>query len=378
MSATSAVDHIVGSRAKQQIHARFKVTHQGFKLDVEMQLPGRGISGLFGHSGSGKTTCLRCFAGLEKPDEGYLMVNGQVWQDSQNGLFLPAHKRAIGYVFQDANLFAHLNVLSNLQYGLKRIAAHTRRVPLDQAVELLGIGHLLQRMPDKLSGGERQRVAIARALLTSPQLLLMDEPLAALDAKRKSEVLPYLERLHAELQIPIIYVSHSADEVGRLADHLVVLEQGAIQATGGLKQTLIRDDLPFIFEAEAEAVVDGCVSHYDSQYQLLSIRLNGSESVLKLNHIEMPNGRAVRVKIKARDVSISLHKADASSILNLIPAQIISSVAIEGQAQMLVHAAVGEEQIIARITRYSFERLNICAQQPVWLQIKSVSLLSSD
>lgn len=359
------------------IEARFKLAHSGFTLNVDLHLPGKGVSGLFGHSGSGKTSCLRCFAGLEKPEEGYLKVNGEVWQDSHNGIFIAPHKRAIGYVFQEANLFPHLSVLDNLQYGLKRIPRSLRRVPLPQAVELLGIDHLLQRMPDKLSGGERQRVAIARALLCSPELLLMDEPLAALDPKRKSEVLPYLERLHAELQIPIIYVSHSADEIGRLADHLVVLEEGQVQATGPLKQTLIRDDLPFIFEADAEAVVDGHVSDYDDEYKLLSIRLSGCDSALKLPHSVLGVGQPVRVKIKARDVSINLHKAHDSSILNLIPAQIVSTIAVADQTQVLVHAVVGDEQIVARITRYSFDTLKLLPQQQVWLQIKSVSLLST-
>lgn len=377
MSKYSALDKAEASGCGP-IQARFKLGHSSFTLDVDLQLPGAGVTGFFGHSGSGKTSCLRCFAGLEKPEAGYLKVNGEVWQDSQNGVFIPPHKRAIGYVFQDANLFPHLSVQGNLQYGLKRIARERRKVPLQQAVELLGISHLLQRMPDKLSGGERQRVAIARALLCSPELLLMDEPLAALDPKRKSEVLPYLERLHAELQIPVIYVSHSADEIGRLADHLVVLEEGQVQAAGPLKQTLIRDDLPFIFEADAEAVVDGHVSDYDEAYQLLSICLNGSNSLLKLPHSMLENGQPVRVKIKARDVSISLQKADASSILNLIPAQIISTVTVEDQAQVLVHTTVGDEQIVARITRYSFDKLKLLPQQQVWLQIKSVSLLSAD
>src|SRR3990167_5929797 len=268
-----------------EIRGRFKVEHADFILDVDLHLPGRGISALFGHSGSGKTSCLRCFAGLDQPSEGYLRVNGELWQDSDQGIFVPAHKRAVGYVFQDANLFAHLTVRRNLQYGLKRIPAAQRRIALEQAVELLGIGHLLERLPGNLSGGERQRVGIARALLTTPRLLLMDEPLAALDLKRKLEVLPYLERLHQELDIPILYVSHSPDEVARLADRLVVLEEGRVQASGPLKETLLRSDLPFMFEEDAEAVVDGSVSHYDPDYRLLSIRLSGTDAVLPLTQI---------------------------------------------------------------------------------------------
>jgi len=210
------------------IQARFRIEHPGFALALDLHLPGRGVTALFGHSGSGKTSCLRCFAGLDRPRDGYLRVNGELWQDSASGQFLAPHQRPIGYVFQDANLFPHLSVRRNLAFGQQRIAAASRRVALEQALELLGIEHLLQRMPASLSGGERQRVAIARALLTSPRLLLMDEPLASLDLKRKQEVLPYLERLHQELEIPVLYVSHAPDEVARLADHLVLLENGQV------------------------------------------------------------------------------------------------------------------------------------------------------
>ena len=360
------------------IRARFKVERPGFVLDVDLSLPGRGISALFGHSGSGKTSCLRCFAGLDRPLDGYLEVNGELWQDSTRGYFLPPHQRALGYVFQDANLFAHLSVRRNLEYGRKRIPKQSRRVPLEQAVELLGIGHLLQRMPENLSGGERQRVAIARALLTSPRLLLMDEPLASLDLKRKLEVLPYLERLHDELDIPILYVSHSPDEVGRLADHLVVLDEGKVQASGPLKETLLRSDLPFMFEEDAEAVVDGIVAHYEPDYRLLSIRLSGTDAVLQLTHEPLAAGKPVRVKIKARDVSLSLQQAQDTSLLNLLPARVEHWLALDNQAQMLVGLRVGDERMIARITRYSFDRLGIHAQQALWVQVKSVSLLASD
>ena len=199
------------------IDARFRLDWPGFSLDVDLALPGRGVTALFGHSGSGKTTLLRCIAGLERAAQGRLAVDGEVWQDA--GSWLPPHQRPIGYVFQEASLFAHLTVLGNLRYGMKRISG-AQRVSLDHAIELLGIGHLLDRKPDRLSGGERQRVGIARALAVSPRLLLMDEPLAALDLKRKQEILPYLERLHDELSIPVLYVSHSPDEVARLADYL--------------------------------------------------------------------------------------------------------------------------------------------------------------
>ncbi|NQD93228.1 molybdenum ABC transporter ATP-binding protein [Pseudomonas sp. CrR25] len=358
------------------IHARFQVEHPGFALDVDLCLPGRGISALFGHSGSGKTSCLRCFAGLERPHDGFLRVNGALWQDSSRGHFLAPHQRAVGYVFQDANLFPHLSVRRNLEFGFKRIPAQSRRVPLEQAVELLGLDLLLQRMPDRLSGGERQRVAIARALLTSPRLLLMDEPLAALDLKRKQEVLPYLERLHEEMDIPMLYVSHSPDEVARLADHLVVLEDGRVQASGPLKETLLRADLPFLFEEDAEAVVEGRVVGHDAAYGLLSIRLAGGDTLLQLPHAPLPLDKPVRVKVKARDVSLSLQQAEGSSVLNLLPAHVVGWLDGGGPAHVLVRLQLGSEQLVARITRYSFDRLGIHEGQPLWAQVKSVSLLT--
>jgi molybdate transport system ATP-binding protein len=357
-----------------RIRARFVVQHPGFRLDVDLDLPGRGVSALFGHSGSGKTSCLRCFAGLDHPQQGYLQVAGELWQDSTSGHFLPAHRRAIGYVFQDANLFPHLSVRRNLEYGQRRIPAAQRQVALEQALELLGIGHLLERLPASLSGGERQRVGIARALLTSPRLLLMDEPLASLDLKRKLEVLPYLERLHQELEIPVLYVSHAPDEVARLADHLVLLDEGQVRASGPLKETLLRADLPFALEDDAEAVIDGRVAGHDAAYQLLELHLPGSEARLRLPHAALPVGHEVRVKIKARDVSLGLQRAEGSSLLNLLPVTVDDWRALD--AQVLLTLRLGEQRLLARITRYSFDQLGIQAGQALWAQVKSVSLLA--
>ncbi|WP_374416041.1 molybdenum ABC transporter ATP-binding protein [Ectopseudomonas oleovorans] len=357
-----------------RIRARFLVKHPGFTLDVDLDLPGRGVTALFGHSGSGKTSCLRCFAGLDRPQQGYLQVAGERWQDSACGFFLPAHKRAIGYVFQDANLFPHLSVRQNLAYGQRRIPPAQRKVALDQALELLGIGHLLERMPSALSGGERQRVGIARALVTSPRLLLMDEPLASLDLKRKQEVLPYLQRLHEELDIPVLYVSHAPDEVARLADHLVLLDEGQVRASGPLKDILLQPDLPFAGEDDAEAVIDGEVCGHDAAYHLLHLRLPGSEAQLRLPHAALPDGHRVRVKIKARDVSLSLQHAEGSSLLNRLPVQVDSCQALD--AQMLLTLRLGEQRLLARITRYSFDQLGIHVGQALWAQIKSVSLLA--
>lgn len=360
----------------QQILARFRLNHPGFTLETDLELPGRGVSALFGHSGSGKTSLLRCIAGLERAAEGYLEINGEVWQDSARRHFLPTHKRPLGYVFQEASLFEHLSVRRNLDFGQRRIPARQRRVQLEQAVELLGIGHLLERMPDGLSGGERQRVGIARALLTSPRLLLMDEPLAALDLKRKSEILPYLERLHDELDIPVLYVSHSPDEVARLADHLVLLDDGKVLASGPLEQTLARLDLPTAQEDEAGVVIEGRVQSFDARYQLLSLALPGSSLSMRVAHSPVTAGRPLRFRVLARDVSLSLERQRDSSILNLLPARVVEEMPAANPAHVLVRLDVDGTAMLARITRFSRDQLGLYPGQSIWAQIKSVALLA--
>jgi len=214
---------------------KYQLKRAEFELDVSFQAPLQGITAIFGHSGSGKSTLLRCIAGLEKADQAYLQIGDDVWEDSRNNICLPTHKRQIAYVFQEPSLFPHLSAIKNIEYGRKRSRFFKRENTVEQTIELLGIGHLLQRMPEQLSGGERQRVAIARALAVCPQLLLMDEPLAALDIKRKLEILPFLERLHQDLDIPVLYVTHSPAEVKRLADEVVLLDEGKIQQQGSLQ-----------------------------------------------------------------------------------------------------------------------------------------------
>ena len=298
------------------IDVRLKLEYSGFALDVDLHLPGRGVTALYGHSGSGKTTCLRCIAGLERAEDGFIQINDEVWQDSRNRLFVPPHKRALGYVFQEASLFPHLSVRANLEFGLKRIPRQQRRVDMAHATELLGIGHLLDRHPQHLSGGERQRIGIARALLTSPSLLLMDEPLAALDSQRKSEILPYLERLHDELDIPVLYVSHAQDEVARLADHIVLLSDGKALASGPIGETLARLDLPMALGDDAGVVINGTVSAYDEHYQLLSLQLPGSQLQMRVAHAPLAVGKQLRFKVQARDVSLSLQAPEHSRLHN--------------------------------------------------------------
>lgn len=358
------------------IRARIDMTYGAFSLDVDLHLPGRGVSALFGDSGSGKTTCLRCLAGLSKASNAYIEVNGEVWQDSARGIFVAPHKRALGYVFQEASLFEHLSVRGNLEYGWRRIQLKHRKVALDQACSLLGIEHLLQRQPAHLSGGERQRVGIARALLTSPGLLLMDEPLAALDSRRKDEILPYLERLHDELDIPVVYVSHAQDEVARLADHLVVLEHGRVLASGPLGATLARLDLPMAQEADAGVVVQATVQHYDPAYQLLSLHLPGASEPLRVAHAPRVAGDRLRIKIQARDVSLSLSPDDSSSILNRFAVTIEQVSAAHHPAHVQLSLRAGETLILARITRYSADQLGVAVGVRAWAQIKAVAVLA--
>jgi len=358
------------------ISVRLQVKYSGFSLDVDLQLPGKGVTALFGHSGSGKTTCLRCIAGLERAEHAFVQINEEVWQDSQNNLFVPVHKRSLGYIFQESSLLAHLSVRANLEFGLRRIPRQERRVELAHAADLLGITQLLERAPDYLSGGERQRVAIARALLTSPKLLLMDEPLAALDSKRKAEILPYLERLHGELDIPVLYVSHSQDEVARLADHIVLLSEGKALASGPIGETLARLDLPLSQGDDAGVVIEGSVCDYDAQYQLVTLQLPNSTQRLRVAHSPLKIGQALRIKVQARDISLSLNRSENSSILNSLQAVVTSEVAADNQAHVLIRLDIAGTALLARITRYSRDQLKLQPGQAVWLQIKSVAVLA--
>ncbi|MCP1511240.1 molybdenum ABC transporter ATP-binding protein [Pseudomonas rhodesiae] len=355
---------------------RLHLRYSGFALDVDLQLPGRGVTALYGHSGSGKTTCLRCIAGLERARHGLIRINDEVWQDSRSGVFMPPHQRALGYVFQEASLFAHLSVRANLEFGLKRTPRAQRQVDMAQATELLGIGHLLERRPQHLSGGERQRIGIARALLTSPRLLLMDEPLAALDSQRKSEILPYLERLHDELEIPVLYVSHAQDEVARLADHIVLLSEGKALACGPIGDTLARLDLPLARGDDAGVVINGVVNAYDAHYQLLTLQLPGSALTVRVAHAPLDIGKALRVKVQARDVSISLQAEEPSSILNRLPVTVIEEVAADNSAHVLVRLDADGTPLLARITRFSRDQLQLHPGKGLWAQIKAVAVLA--
>lgn len=352
-----------------RITARFCINWPGFTLDLDLNLPGLGVTAIFGQSGSGKTTLLRCIAGLERAERGFLSFNGEVWQDDRT--FLPTHKRPLGYVFQEASLFPHLSVLGNLRYGLTRSKAE-QKVSLDHAIELLGIGGLLERKPERLSGGERQRVGIARALAVSPRILLMDEPLAALDLARKQEVLPYLERLRDELEIPVLYVTHSPDEVGRLANYLLALESGAVVAQGPLAETLARLDLPIRLGEERGVVLEGIVAERDEVWHLERVEFPGGS--LWMRDRGIPLGQRVRVRVPSGGISLSRLPQQESSILNTLAGVVEAIGDDDHPAHSLVRVRVGESVLLARITKRSVAALSLQPGVPVWAQIKSVAV----
>jgi molybdate transport system ATP-binding protein len=353
------------------IRARFKLHFTGFALDVDLELAGRGVTALFGPSGSGKTTLLRCVAGLERVSGAALSVSGAVWQDADT--FVPTHRRRLGYVFQEASLLAHLSVRRNLEYGMKRVPPALRRGGLEASIELLGIGSLLDRAPESLSGGERQRVAIARALAVSPELLLLDEPLASLDVARKQEILPYLERLHDDLDIPVIYVSHSPDEVARLADHVVLLDNGRVVAQGGLQATLSRLDLAQAFDDDMGVVIEATIGAHDPTDHLTRIDFPGG-SVQVSRCAEAPGSRK-RFRIQARDVSLATQRPEHTSILNVFEARVVEIADATVPGQVLVKLDVGGTPLIARISGRSRKELRIEAGGSVWAQVKSVAVL---
>lgn len=354
------------------ITAQLRLSRPDFELDVDLQLPGQGVTALFGPSGCGKTSCLRSLAGLERA-QGRVTVNQTVWQDDTSRQWLPTHQRALGYVFQEASLFPHLSVQRNIDYGLRRTPQQRRKVSKERAVELLGIAHLMERMPATLSGGERQRVAIARALATSPEVLLMDEPLAALDAQRKAEVLPYLEQLQRHLQIPVIYVSHSMDEVARLAQHMVLLEAGKVLAQGAVTELLSSLDLPLAHGDVASSVVHATVQAHDASDHLSTLVFDGGRLQLVMARPREP-GSPVPLRVQARDVSLSLQRPEGSSILNILPVLVLG-LREDGPGQVMVSLQAGGTRLLARITRHSAKALQLQAGMPVYAQIKGMALL---
>lgn len=349
--------------------AQLHVAWPGFKLDVDLNLPVQGVTALFGPSGCGKTSILRCIAGLEKNVQGRVCLDELVWQDKN--VWVPPYQREIGYVFQEASLFPHLTVMENLEYGLKR-SKHQQGIDVEGLVDLLGIATLLKRKPHALSGGERQRVGIARALAVKPRLLLMDEPLAALDSQRKQEILPYLDKLHRELAIPILYVTHSPDEVARLAHHIVVLDQGRVVASGNLLETLSRIDLPIKLGDDLGAVIEASVGEIDTQWHLSRCDFSGGEIWTRSQGLSLH--QKVRIRVLARDVSIATERPVASSIQNSVQGNVVSIADDEHAGYALVRILVGTDHLIARVTQRALHELGIQLGQAIWVQVKSVAI----
>ena len=352
---------------------RLALTRPAFELQLDIELPATGITVLYGASGSGKTTVLRCVGGLERASEGLVRIGSDVWQDDQAGVFWPTWRRAVGYVFQEASLFEHMTVKGNLNFGLKRTRSAEGAHVLNSAIGMLGIENLLERAPTQLSGGERQRVAIARALATEPRLLLLDEPLAALDQARKREIMPWLERMRDELSVPMLYVTHSADELARLADHVVVLDRGRVKAHGPAAAALASVDNAVLAGDEVGGLLSGHVAERDARWHLARVAFEGGS--LWLRDSGLPIGHAVRLRVLARDVGIATAELHDTSIQNQVPCTIESSVTDLHPSQVLVQVSVGPCKLLARITGRSFHALGLHPGQRAWLQIKSVALL---
>jgi molybdate transport system ATP-binding protein len=341
-----------------------------FLLDAAFESDG-GLTALFGRSGSGKTSLVNAIAGLIRPQRGHIVVDGEVLTDTASGVFVPARRRHVGYVFQEGRLFPHLTVRQNLLYGRWFASRRSRPGEVDHVIELLGLGELLGRRPANLSGGEKQRVAIGRALLAQPRLLVMDEPLASLDEARKTEILPYIERLRDEFAIPIVYVSHAIAEVTRIATTMVVMSEGRVAAVGPPAAIMGRIDLfPLTGRAEAGALLSTRVAEHDIRFGLTTLRAAAGE--LRVPYIDMRLGTQLRVRIRARDVMIALEPPRGLSALNILPGKVAEIGPADGPIVEIRLDCAGEA-LIARLTRRSVESLGLVPGRQVYAVIKSIA-----
>jgi molybdate transport system ATP-binding protein len=342
-----------------------------FELDIHF-CSGRGLTALFGRSGAGKTSVVNAIAGLVRPNRGRIVVDGVVLVDTELGIRAPAHRRRVGYVFQESRLFPHLTVRQNLLFGRWFARGFAPAAPLDDVVDLLGIGALLDRRPGQLSGGEKQRVAIGRALLAGPRLLLMDEPLASLDARRKDEILPYIERLRDQTSVPIVYVSHAVAEVTRLASTIVLISDGRVRAVGPLQEVMGRAELyPMAGRFEAGAVLAVRVAAHDARWGLTE--LAGAFGKLTVSRLPAAVGAALRVRIRARDVILAATPPTGISALNVLAGRVEAVVPIE-EAALEVQLRLGDERLLARVTRRSGATLGLVPGREVFAVIKTVAI----
>ncbi len=369
------------SQVEKTLSVDVSLKRNGFTLQAQFSSPAKGITAIYGPSGCGKTTLLRAIAGLEENVTGSIRFGDVDWLHSR----LPTHKRNVGYVFQRSHLFSHLDVRKNLLYGTKRADAHKRRIAFDDAVSLLGVEKLIDKSVGILSGGERQRVAIARALLSGPELLLLDEPMAALDHQSKSEILPYLEKLHRTLSIPMLYVSHATDEVARLADFIVLMEDGKTYKHGPLLETVADINSPLAEQTNAFSILEGCcingnatdvTSHNPANSEkalLTSINVDGN--IFRIPFAALSGQDSVRLRIIAKDVSICLDRPLRTSILNVLETTIVDIKDNASKGQSVVKLTLGSQFLLARISLYSKQHLLLAVGDKVFAQIKAVALV---
>ena len=361
--------------ARPAIHAEFCGTVGKFSLDAGFAAPAKGVTALFGPSGCGKTTVLRCIAGLLRVN-GVCEIDGEVWQN-RDGAFLPTHRRPLGYVFQEASLFRHISVRRNLLFGAPRRDrdAAKEAIAFDEVVELLGVDRLLDRSPRNLSGGERQRVAIGRALLSQPKLLLMDEPLSALDRATKNEILPFLEQLRDRLNLPVVYITHDFAEVERLADQVVLMENGRVIGSGPLEDLQSDSSLPLAVARDAAVSFDGVVKARDEAYGLITLTVRGGSLTVPAPSAAI--GERRRIRVIAGDVSIAREAPGPSSVLNVLPARVISMKPVNAN-EVVVVVALGADgtgaRMLSRVTRKSWEELGLAEGVRVYAQLKAVAL----
>ncbi len=368
------------------IDVDFELNKADFRLRACFQVPASGVTGIFGPSGSGKTSMLRALAGFEPDTQGHIRVQGQSWLTGSGAASrsLPVSQRRVGMVFQDASLFPHLSVEQNLLYGRKRLTKPSNIIDLSSFYHLLGVTELLARGVSGLSGGERQRVALGRALLAEPVLLLMDEPLSALDMNTRAQLMPFLENLFQQLETPVFYVSHSSEEIARLADNLILLEEGKVTACGDVQQVLGQVDGKLAYSDAAFSVLQGEIEASDLTY-LTTVRCSGGQ-LLQLPRQDAAEsysaesdfspGNRVRLRIRARDVSVCLQKPVGSSILNILPAT-ISDVAVQPkQGSRIIKLDIGNDILLAMVSEHSMQQLGLHPGLQLFAQIKSAALLS--
>jgi len=341
-----------------------------FSLDVEFEFPKSGVTALFGASGSGKTTVLRCLAGLESAAHSVVHISDEIWSDDK--VCLPAHKRSVGYVFQDAGLLPHLTVAKNLDYATKRSHQKCSEPERESIFSMLAIEHLMKKLPSQLSGGEKQRVSIARALLVKPKILLMDEPLASLDAKRKHEILPYLEKLHEHTEIPIIYVSHDLQEVAKLADYVVVIDEGRVVKADSVMATINDYRLSGIYHQELSSVIEAEVEQIEEQWKLSRVALGRQHMWVVNNNDEV--GKKLRLNIAAKDVSVATSTPTNTSVLNILSGQLTEISTTETSSKAILKVAVEARYLYAEISLKSLHRLSLKEGDTIWLQIKTIAV----